>query len=153
MAYPSNMNQPGLQTFFGSRKSGIVSGDLIEKYSIFPSWNSRRQPTSFPGFSHLTAPWSMICRRHRYQEKITWNTPIAHCRNVRELGRVSYIDYIENLNISTEMILNDKLPSHPKFNSFQRKNVQMGASQKLQNSIQILIILWLVHPIHTNSLF
>ena len=29
----------------------------------------------------------------------------------------------------------------------------MGASQKLQNSIQILIILRLVYPIHTNSLF
>ena len=29
----------------------------------------------------------------------------------------------------------------------------MGASQKLQNSIQILIILWLVYPIHTNSLY
>ena len=40
-----------------------------------------------------------------------------------------------------------------KFKSFQRKIVQMGASQKLQNSIQILIILWLVYPIHTKSLF
>ena len=29
----------------------------------------------------------------------------------------------------------------------------MGALQKLQNSIQILIILWPVYPIHTNSLF
>ena len=29
----------------------------------------------------------------------------------------------------------------------------MRASRKLQNSIQILIILWLVYPIHTNSLF
>ena len=29
----------------------------------------------------------------------------------------------------------------------------MGASQSLQSSIQILIILWLVYPIHTNSLF
>ena len=40
-----------------------------------------------------------------------------------------------------------------KFKSFQQKIVQMGASQKLQNSIQILIILWLVYLIHTNSLF
>ena len=39
------------------------------------------------------------------------------------------------------------------FESFQRKIIQMGASQKLQNSIQILIILCLVYPIHTNSLF
>ena len=37
--------------------------------------------------------------------------PIAHCRNVRALGRVSYIDQIENLNISTEMLLNEKLPN------------------------------------------
>ena len=36
---------------------------------------------------------------------------IAHCRNVRALGRVSYIDYIENLNISAEMFLNEKLPN------------------------------------------
>ena len=35
-----------------------------------------------------------------------------------------------------------------KFKSFQRKIVQMGALQKLQNSIQTLIILWSVYPIH-----
>ena len=35
---------------------------------------------------------------------------IAHCRNVRALGRVSYIDYIENLNMKTEMLMNEKLP-------------------------------------------
>ena len=34
---------------------------------------------------------------------------IAHCRNVRALGRFSCIDYIENLNISTEMLMNEKL--------------------------------------------
>ena len=34
---------------------------------------------------------------------------IAHCRNVRALGRVSYINYIENLNILTEMLMNEKL--------------------------------------------
>ena len=46
------------------------------------------------------------------------------------------------------------MKSYPaKFKSFQRKIVQMGASLKLQNSIQILTILWLVYPIHTNSLF
>ena len=46
------------------------------------------------------------------------------------------------------------MKSYPaKFKSFQRKIVQMGASLKLQNSIQIIIILWLVYPIHTNSLF
>ena len=38
------------------------------------------------------------------------------------------------------------------FMSFQRKIVQMGALQKLQDSIQTLIILWPVYPIH-NSLF
>ena len=36
---------------------------------------------------------------------------------------------------------------------FQRNIVQMGALQKFQNSIQTLIILWPVYPIHTNSLF
>ena len=35
---------------------------------------------------------------------------IAHCRNVRALGPFSYIDYIENLNISAEMFMNEKLP-------------------------------------------
>ena len=45
------------------------------------------------------------------------------------------------------------MKSYPaKFKSFQRKIVQMGAQLKLQNSIQILTILWLVYPIHTNSL-
>ena len=37
-----------------------------------------------------------------------------------------------------------------KFKSFQQKIVQMGAFQKLQNSIQTLIILWPVYPIHKN---
>ena len=40
-----------------------------------------------------------------------------------------------------------------KFKSFPWKIVQMGISQKLQNSIQTLIIFWPVYPIHTNSLF
>ena len=37
--------------------------------------------------------------------------PIAHCRDVRALGRVSYIDWIESLNIKTEMLMNEKLPN------------------------------------------
>ena len=42
------------------------------------------------------------------------------------------------------------MKSYPaKFNSFQRNIFQMGVLQKFQNSIQILIILWLVYPIHT----
>ena len=46
------------------------------------------------------------------------------------------------------------MKSYPtKFKRFQRKIVQMGALQKLQNSIQTLIIFWPVYPIHTNSLF
>ena len=36
---------------------------------------------------------------------------IAHCRNMRVLGRVSSINQIENLNISTEMLMNEKLPN------------------------------------------
>ena len=35
---------------------------------------------------------------------------IAHCRNVRALGRVSNVDWIENPNIKTEMLTNEKLP-------------------------------------------
>ena len=38
------------------------------------------------------------------------------------------------------------------FRVFSGKIVQMGALQKLQNSIQTLQILWPVYPIHTNSL-
>ena len=46
------------------------------------------------------------------------------------------------------------MKSYPaKFKSFQRKIVQMGALQRLKNSIQTLIILRPVYPIHTNSLF
>ena len=46
------------------------------------------------------------------------------------------------------------MKSYPtKFKSFLRKIVQMGTLQKLQNSIQTLIIFWPVYPIHTNSLF
>ena len=52
------------------------------------------------------------------------------------------------------MLMNEKLHMYPaKFTSFQHKIVQMGALQNLQNSIQTLIILWPVYPIHTNSLF
>ena len=40
-----------------------------------------------------------------------------------------------------------------KFKSYQRKIVQTGPLQKLQNSIQTLTIFWPVYPIHTNSLF
>jgi len=36
---------------------------------------------------------------------------IAQCRNVRGLRRVSLIDEIENVNISTEMLLSEKLPA------------------------------------------
>ena len=46
------------------------------------------------------------------------------------------------------------MKSYPtKFKSLLWKIVQMGTSQKLQNSIQTLIIFWPVYPIHTNSLF
>ena len=40
-----------------------------------------------------------------------YDKAIAHCRNVRALGRVSYIDFIKNSNISTEMVMNEKLPN------------------------------------------
>ena len=44
------------------------------------------------------------------EQNINIKGAIAHFRNVRALGRVSYIDYIENLNIKTEMLMNEKLP-------------------------------------------
>ena len=45
------------------------------------------------------------------------------------------------------------MKSYPtKFKSFLWKIVQMGTLQKLQNSIQTLIIFWPVYPIHTNSI-
>ena len=53
---------------------------------------------------------------------------------MRELGRVSYIDYIENRNISIEMLLNEKLPSQVRvfskklFKLEPRKNVSSGVS-------------------------
>ena len=71
---------------------------------------------------------------------------------MRALGRVSCIDWIENLNIKTEKLINEKLPDQVE-KSFLGKIVQMGILQKLQNSIQTLIIFWPVYPIHTNSLF
>ena len=46
------------------------------------------------------------------------------------------------------------MKSYPtKYKSCLWKIVQMGALQKLQNSIQTLIIFWPVYPIHKNSLF
>ena len=46
---------------------------------------------------------------------------------MKELGRVSFIDWIENLNIATELLLNESYPV--KFESFQQKIVQMRALQ------------------------
>ena len=46
------------------------------------------------------------------------------------------------------------MKSYPtKFKKFLWKIVQMGTLQKLQNSIQTLIIFWPGYPIHKNSLF
>ena len=45
------------------------------------------------------------------------------------------------------------MKSYPtKFKGLLLKIVQMETLQKLQNSIQTLIIFWPVYPIHTNSL-
>ena len=48
---------------------------------------------------------------------------------MRGLGRVSYIDKIENLNISTEMLLNEKLPSQVK--EFSAENCSNGSLAKV----------------------
>ena len=46
------------------------------------------------------------------------------------------------------------MKSYPvKFESFQQKIVQVGALQKLQNSIQTLKNFWPVYPVHTSFLF
>ena len=45
------------------------------------------------------------------------------------------------------------MKSYPaKFKSFQRQIVQIWTLAKLQNSIQTLIIFWLVYPIHIHSI-
>ena len=49
------------------------------------------------------------------------------------------------------MLLNEKVPNQ--IHEFSAENCPNGILAKLQNSIQILIILWPVYPIHTNSLF
>ena len=54
---------------------------------------------------------------------------IANCRNVRGLGRVSYIDWIENLNISTEMLLSEKLPNQ--VYEFSAENCSNGSLAKV----------------------
>ena len=46
------------------------------------------------------------------------------------------------------------MKSYPtKLKNSQRKIVQMRALRKSQNSIQTLIVLWPVYPIHAQSLF
>ena len=71
---------------------------------------------------------------------------IAHCRNVRGLGQVSYISKHFKWNAAEWKVTQPSL-------RVQQKIVQTGALQKLQNFIEILIILRFVYPIHTNSLF
>ena len=69
---------------------------------------------------------------------------IAHCKNVRGLGRVSYSDW----NVA------EWKATQPSLRVFRRKIVQMGTLQKLQiPGKQTLIILWPVYLIHANSLF
>ena len=67
---------------------------------------------------------------------VWWWVSIAK-RERTGMRRVSYTDL--NLNISTEMLLNEKPPSQ--FCEFPRKVVQMGALQKLQNSINFVAYL------------
>ena len=64
-------------------------------------------------------------------EVIVYQSPplIDHCRNVSALGRVSYIDLIENLNISTEMLMNEKLPNQVK--EFSAENCPNGSLAKV----------------------
>ena len=49
---------------------------------------------------------------------------MAYCR---ALGRVSYIDDIQNLNISTEMLMNEKLPNQ----EFSVQNCPNGTLKKV----------------------
>ena len=48
---------------------------------------------------------------------------------MRALGRVSYIDWIENLNIKTEMLMNEKLPDQVK--EFSVENCPNGNLAKV----------------------
>ena len=70
---------------------------------------------------------------------------------MRELGRVSYIDWIENLNIKTEMLMNEKLPDEVK--EFSVENCPNGNLAKVAKFHTNSYKFWPVYPIHTNSLF
>ena len=48
---------------------------------------------------------------------------------------------------TNELLLNETLPTQPRFKSFQQKIGQIRALQKIANSIQTHIILWLVYKL------
>ena len=48
---------------------------------------------------------------------------------MKGLGRVSYIDWIENLNISTEMLLSEKRPNQ--VSEFSAQNCSNGSLAKV----------------------
>ena len=79
-----------------------------------PSRNKRRKKARST-FDVILPHWNVyksqqITYQNATEEFNSLNLAMAHCRNVRALGRVSYIDQIENLNIKTEMLMNEKLP-------------------------------------------
>ena len=76
-------------------------------------------------------------------------TRIVHCRNMRGLGRVSYINQIENLNIPTEMCTEWKAARQVR--EFSAENYPNGSLAEVAKFL--VIILWPVYPIHTNFLY
>ena len=88
-------------------RSLIKSNDL-SIYGIRKSTQSIRSTPSSMGMSYYR---STIYGNRKMLTAVDMPfATIAHWRNVRALGRVSYIDYIENLNMKTEMLMNEKLP-------------------------------------------
>ena len=76
----------------------------MDRYQILKEPSTRPTGDKVNGFRAfpVECPLSVTC---------IMRFDIAQCRNVRALERVSYIDRIESLNISTEMLMNEKLPS------------------------------------------
>ena len=68
---------------------------------------SKIHPKNYNNSPLISKSWIRACIPVANTINATYAQCIANFKNVSGLGRVSYIDYIENLNISTTMLLND----------------------------------------------
>ena len=90
-------SQPPLISF--KRDKNIIN------FLVRSAFQTSNQPRTFKCARCKTCPF--ICNVEKFSGP---KRSIGHFRNVRALGRVSYIDQIENLKIKTEMLMNEKLP-------------------------------------------